>query len=216
MCVPTTRFLLSTSKRGDNRINCTRDGQGCDCALHNKGFLHGFIPPHRKHMAWRFFRLSGFGASFFFSFCFTGVAFRVLRAEGRAAEGWRALARPRREVRERPRGPPRGRTLSRARHSLAAPGFRVAASGIGIQHPHTQQRRGAELRTPRRERNESEKNSPEEDDGRFPCVPLPFALRLVAWRLSGVSRSRVVSYLAASCSRGAEREREWGEQKKRN
>ena len=105
-----------------------------------------------------FFASRALALVFFFSFCFTGVAFRVLRAEGRAAEGWRALARPRREVRERPRGPPRGRTLSRARHSLAAPGFRVAASGIGIQHPHTQQRRGsrASHASPRAKRERKE------------------------------------------------------------
>ena len=172
-----------------------------------RDFYTASFPPHRKHMAWRFFRLSGFGACFF---VFHGGG---LPCSSRGRQSCRRVASARaaetRGEREAPGTAPREDPLARAIASrLRAPASRLRAQA---SNTHTQQRRGAELRTPRRERNEKREKILllllEEDDGRFPCVPLPFALRLVAWRLSGVSRSRVVSYLAASCSRGAERER---------
>ena len=152
MCVPTTRFLLSTmQKRGQARMKLYKGRTKDVLALCTKrDFYTASFPPHRKHMAWRFFRLSGFGACFF---VFHGGG---LPCSSRGRQSCRRVASARaaetRGEREAPGTAPREDPLARAIASrLRAPASRLRAQA---SNTHTQQRRGAELRTPRRERNE--------------------------------------------------------------
>ena len=136
MCVPTTRFLLSTmQKRGQARMKLYKGRTKDVIALCTKrDFYTASFPPHRKHMAWRFFRLSGFGACFF---VFHGGG---LPCSSRGRQSCRRVASARaaetRGEREAPGTAPREDPLARAIASrLRAPASRLRAQASNT-HTH--------------------------------------------------------------------------------